>query len=81
LIAAIKDWLPITDRNRVALGFAFAALVMFVWWIFCRIIIMGGALVMTNIWADIVNPDFYLHVFRTPDIDGFLAVAACMALC
>ncbi len=32
LISAIKDWLPITKRNRVALGFALAALVIFVVW-------------------------------------------------
>lgn len=32
LIAVIKDWLPITVRNRVALGIAMLALVLFVTW-------------------------------------------------
>jgi len=84
MIEAIRNWLPITARNRVALGFAVAALVMFVTWNCFPSYEYGSriykGLVITEIWIDIVDPDFYLHVFRAPDMDGFLAVAACMTL-
>jgi hypothetical protein len=85
LIAAIKDWLPIMKRNRVALGFAFAALVMFVTWNFLPYYGAMRAhesdgLVFMMIWPEMVNPDRYLNVIRSPDIDGFIEVVARMAI-
>ncbi len=79
----MKDWLPITVRNRVALGFASAALVMFVTWNLFPYYEFGAKSfdqrIVTIIWPEMVDPDSYLNVIRSPDIDGFLSVAASMA--
>ncbi len=81
---AIKDWLPITKRNRVALGFAFAALVMFVTWNFLPYYEYGAMSsnqrVLIIIWFGMVNPDNYLNAIRSTDIDGFLWIAHSTAL-
>jgi hypothetical protein len=87
---AIKNWLPITKRNRVALGFAFAALVMFVVWNCFPSYITHYAsshttytfegLVFMMIWPEMVDLGNYLSVIRSPDINGFIRVAASMAL-
>lgn len=60
----MKDWLPITVRNRVALGFAFAALVMFVTWNFLPYQSGGedwldGTAAM-NIWPQVISPSSYI---------------------
>ena len=87
---AMKNWLPITVRNCVALGFAFAALVMFVVWNLlpyyeldykgsdARYLKAGP--VFMQIWPEVVNLDYYRHVIRSPDINGFLSLAASIAL-
>ncbi len=83
-MAAIKDWLPITVRNRVALGFAFAALVIFVTWNFLPSYSGVGAsregIVMTHLWPQFFDFDEYLHIIRSPGIYGFLVISLIMAL-
>lgn len=82
----MSGWLPITARNRVALGLAFAALVMFVVWNCLPYYDYGGAtepngIVAMTLWPEIVfSPDFYLMVFKEPDMEGFLVVASFMAM-
>lgn len=91
MIIAIKDWLPITVRNRVALGFAFAALVMFVTWNLLpfyeseyttnqKTHYEFKGLIFMGVWPEMVVPDNYLYVIRAPDVEGFLSVAASLAL-
>ncbi len=81
---SFRDWLPITGRNRVALGFAALALVMFVVWNGLPHYEYGetkpDGIVASFIWLEILSPDHYIRVFKSPDIDGFLDVAASMAL-
>ncbi len=66
LIAAIKDWLPITNRNRVALGFAFAALVMFLTWNFLfynnRDEGWVAGMAAMKIWPQVFSPSSYVVV-------------------
>jgi len=88
----IKDWLPVTARNRMALGFAGLALVMFVIWNFLPFyeenyksgLSPSGptyqGLVAMQVWPEMVDPDNYIMVFKSPDVDGFLSVAASVAL-
>jgi hypothetical protein len=92
MIESLKDWLPITKRNRVALGFAGLALVMFVIWNFLPFYEKDyttdvypseatyQGLVAMQVWPEMVDPDNYMSVFKSPDVDGFLSVAASVAL-
>lgn len=79
-----REWLPITTRNRVALGLSFAALAIFVTWnclpYYEYMATSSEELVMTALWPEIFSPDNYLDVLKSPDIDGFLVVTASMAL-
>jgi hypothetical protein len=89
---AIKDWLPITKRNRMALGIAGLALLMFVTWNFLPFYDRDyttdtyppkptyQGLVAIQVWPQMVDPDNYIMVFKSPDVDGFLSVAASVAL-
>ncbi len=67
---AIKNWLPITKRNRVALGFAVLALVMFVTWNLLPYYQPGPesfkGVYMTRIWVIFVDLDFYPMIFTSP---------------
>ncbi len=60
---AIRDWLPITKRNRVALGFAFAALVMFVTWNLVPYVTRGegrvAGMAALIIWPQVFSPRTY----------------------
>lgn len=88
----MKDWLPITVRNCLALGFAMLALVMFVTWNFLPFYQEDFStglsapkptyqgLVLMQVWPEMVDPDNYILVFKSPDVDGFLSVAASVAL-
>ncbi len=91
MIDAIKNWLPITTRNRVALGFAFAALVMFVTWNFLpyyesrftttqKTHYEFEGWVFMQVWPEMVDPDNYIQAIRSPDVEEFLSVAASVAL-
>ena len=83
---SLREWLPITTRNRVALGLAFAALVMFVVWNCLPNYEYGGAtepdgIVAMTLWPELVfSPDIYLMVFKEPNMEGFLVVASFMAM-
>ncbi|MFM2197249.1 MAG: hypothetical protein RLZZ505_681 [Verrucomicrobiota bacterium] len=81
---SFKEWLPITGRNRVALGFAALSLVMFVVWNCLPHYEYGetepDGIVASFTWLEILWPDHYIRVFKSPDIDGFLDIAASMAL-
>lgn len=91
MISAIKDWLPITVRNRVALGFAFAALVMFLTWNFLpnyevRYVLSSynnyarDGFIFMEAWPNIVDPYLIVSVIKSPDVDGFISLAASIAL-
>lgn len=83
---SFREWLPITTRNRVALGLAALALPLFVVWNClpdydypfeagpCGIIGM-------SLWRDqVFSPELYVMVFKDPDMEGFLIISAFMAL-
>jgi ABC-type glycerol-3-phosphate transport system permease component len=81
---SMKCWLPITVRNRVALGFAGVSLVMFLIWNFLPNYEYGetvpdGIMAMV-VWPQMFDPDNYIRVIKSPDVDGYLNVAACLAL-
>jgi hypothetical protein len=80
LIAVIKDWLPITKRNRVALGFAFAALVMFVTWNFLPDPHGSEDIVAMELWPELVSLDNYINAYKSPDIDEFRSTVASMSV-
>jgi multisubunit Na+/H+ antiporter MnhE subunit len=79
----LKDWLPITKRNRVALGFAIAALVMFVMWnllpayemtdgSFHELVRSGWF--FQDLWPEVVDLNGFLDAFYSPSSDGFIDV-------
>ena len=81
----MNGWLPITTRNRVALGLAALSLVVFVIWNCLPHYAYPAAtepdgIVASFIWLGVLRPDHYIRVFKSPDIDGFLGIAANMAL-
>lgn len=92
----IRNWLPMTKRNRVALGFAFAALVMFVTWNFFPYyqvseksyansymdspIYERDGFISMQIWPILVNPDYYLYAIKSPSIQGFLGMGAWVSI-
>jgi hypothetical protein len=85
LIAAIKDWLPITVRNRVALGFAGLALVMFVTWNFLsynnRDEGWVAGMAAMKIWPPVFSPSSYVVVVGFLGYyDGFKIVAMMVSL-
>jgi len=82
---SFREWLPITKRNRVALAFAFAAMVIFVVWNCLPNYESPGfepdGIVATSLWPEAVfSPDIYLIVFKDPNMEGFLVIAAFMVL-
>ena len=86
MISAIKDWLPITVRNRMALVFAVLALVLFVVWNLLPISIDGpfyrpfegnGA---SFIWRVVFDPEVYVYVFKARELDGFVMIYVFIAL-
>jgi hypothetical protein len=82
---SLKEWLPVTMRNRVALLIAFAALVIFITWNCLPYYEYGetepDGIVAMKIWHEgVLDPDPYIMVLKSPDVDGFLSIAASMAL-
>jgi hypothetical protein len=83
---SFKEWLPITTRNRVALGFAGLALVMFVLWNclpnyeYPGDLEPNGIVAMTLWHEEVLSPDYYIMVLKAPDVEGFLVIAAFTAL-
>lgn len=82
----MSGWLPITTRNRVALGLAALALVMFVVWN-CLPRYPSTAytepdgIVAMFIWPDLLlSADPYINLFKNPDSGEFMFIAACFAL-
>ncbi len=80
----LRDWLPITTRNRVALFLAFAALVIFVTWNCLPIYDFHDqppvGIAVEIAWVEVFSPDNYLPTIKSPNIDGFLEMAAYLAL-
>lgn len=81
---SIKDWLPIRIQNRVALLLAFAGLVMFVVWNCLPVYHFHDeppvGMAATVAWKEVFSPDSYLPTLKSPDIEGFLEIAAYLAL-
>lgn len=77
---SFKEWLPVTGRNRVALGLAALALVMFIAWNCLPYYESAGepsvGIAASVAWPEFFSPDYYIDVFRSPDIEGFLAIMA-----
>jgi hypothetical protein len=77
---AIKNWLPITKRNRVALGFAFVALVIFVTWNFLPNVNSSEGIVAIELWSEVFSIYRYTDVFRNPNIEDFRIIAAFISI-
>lgn len=80
----LREWLPITTRNRVALALAFSGLVMFLVWNCLPYYEYGDiqpkGIVATSAWPSFFSPDVYLMVFKDPSIQGFFEIATYMAI-
>jgi len=77
---SFEEWLPITRRNRLALGLAVLSVASFVAWNCLPYYEVEGepsvGLAATVAWPEFFSPDLYLDVFRSPDIEGFLEITA-----
>lgn len=78
-----REWLPVTGRNRVALGLAALSLVMFATWNLLPDFAgkEGGSTGTTAsiFWSLVFSPDMYLSAIRSPGIGEFMAIAANLA--
>jgi hypothetical protein len=79
---SFREWLPITRRNRVALGFSLFSLVVFVTWNCVPVSDFRGVnrIFGVELWPGIVSYKFYVNVFKSPDLDGLMAAAACFSI-
>mgnify|MGYP007086428532 CR=1 FL=1 len=81
---SFHEWLPITRRNRVALGLTGLALALFLGWNCMPYFESEGdsskEFVATLVWPEVFSPANYILAIRTPAIDGFLEVIAKLAL-
>ncbi len=82
---SFREWLPITRRNRVALGLAFLALVMFVTWNCLPYYRSSNAvepwgITAMSIWPEVISPQHIVRLVKSPDSDAFLGIAICMSL-
>jgi hypothetical protein len=72
---SFREWLPVTTRNRVALGLAALALVIFVVWNSLPFYVSSDQLpvgiVATVIWPEVFSPDNYIRAFRSKDFGDF----------
>jgi hypothetical protein len=79
-----REWLPITGRNRVALCLAALALLLFVVWNclpnYHYKDTKPHGIVATSLWPAVIKPSHYITVFKSPNIQSCLAIAAWMAL-
>jgi hypothetical protein len=78
----IKNWLPLTKRNRVALGFAFAAMVMFVVWnlLPLRDSMIGYPTASFFLWPKVFSPNSYIHLVKSTSTGIFLGLASNLSL-
>lgn len=81
---SLKEWLPITGRNRIALCLAGLSLVMFVAWnCFPIVDTREGAptgIFASFLWREVLSPETYIEVVRSPNFNEFLNLATCIAL-
>jgi hypothetical protein len=81
---SFREWLPITNRNRVALALAALSLALFLGWNCMPYYESEGVsskeIVATLVWPEVFSPGNYTAVIHTPDIDGFLEVIAYLAV-
>ena len=81
---SLREWLPITRRNRVALGLATVALVMFAvwnclpWYEFANE--PAKEIAAMAVWPYAFSPDDYIRTLKSPDIEGFLTIPTYLAL-
>lgn len=79
-----KEWLPITARNRFALGLAVLSLVMFVTWNCLPNYFYGGnepaGMMASFVWPQVLSPYHYMRVLKSPDTNGFVEIAAYVTL-
>jgi hypothetical protein len=80
----LKEWLPITKRNRVALVLAAFSLIVFVTWNCIPVpdYIDGPVdrIFAVEFWPGILSFYFYVYLFKSPDPWNLMAVAARFAI-
>ena len=78
----LREWLPKTDRNRVALAFALFSLVIFAIWNGIPVkdyrsgSIRGFGMVF---WPEVLSYEIYVVIFKTREVANFMALAAIIA--
>jgi hypothetical protein len=80
----LREWLPDTPRNRVALLLALASLVMFCIWNFMPHYNMRGhpqdGIVAMHLWPEVLSPDSYINAMRSKDPEDILGVIASLTV-
>jgi len=80
----IREWLPITARNRVALALAALALPLFVVWNCLPVYFLHDepsvGIAAAVVWQEVISPDSYTYALRNREINDFLGIAANLAL-
>lgn len=79
-----REWLPIRGRNRFALGLAGLSLAILLSWNYLPYYEGEGEpskeRVVAVVWPETFSPDTYLSILKSPDVEGFLNLAAYIAL-
>jgi hypothetical protein len=79
-----REWLPQTRRNRLALGFAALALILFVSWNLHPYRSYSGApiegTVAQNLWPEILDPSSYYYALRNPNLEDAMGCVASLAI-
>ncbi|MGJ8642665.1 MAG: hypothetical protein ACSHX9_04590 [Luteolibacter sp.] len=81
---SLKEWLPVTPRNRVALVFAGFSLVVFVIWNCVPVSDPWGVsperMFCKSFWPLVFSVDPYLYSFKNPEFESFMALAAIISI-
>lgn len=75
-----REWLPMTKTNRAALALSAFSLAVFVIWNCIPVSDFGNSSIdrifAVEFWPGIVSYEFYLYVFKAPNLAGLMSVAA-----
>ena len=77
----LKEWLPVRDRNRVALAFAVFGLGIFGIWNCIPApnnLATGNQIFAIEFWPNVLSFKNYAAFFKSPSVTGMMILGACL---